>query len=305
MTLGPILEGEKMSGFAKGGKPAVFLPLLMGISILLVSIFVDPVGHMITFVGVFLLMLSTFMANFYRDPDRPISKQQGLVVSPADGHVMFVKRERAIARRPSREEFSQQNCEFDKLTGDWVNSACESPLEFTTEQKWEEVPSGEEGEDDAWRVAIFMSPMDVHVNRSPFAAKITHMEHRLGKGKRRGPFLPAYKKESQYNERVRSVFTSTGEGGHTMGVSFEVIQISGALARTIFPWTMVDDILRRGERYGMIRLGSRVDVRVPASLYSPIVIGADSQNSSYPKGEFVSAGTSGLFEISNVLICEE
>jgi phosphatidylserine decarboxylase len=68
---------------------------------------------------------------------------------------------------------------------------------------------------------------------------------------------------------------------------------------------MVDDILRRGERYGMIRLGSRVDVRVPASLYSPIVIGADSQNSSYPKGEFVSAGTSTLFEISNVLICEE
>ena len=53
--------------------------------------------------------------------------------------------------------------------------------------------------------------------------------------------------------------------------------------------------MRRGQRYGMIRLGSRVDVRVPASLFTPSVIGVNAENPEYPKGEFVQAGTSILF----------
>lgn len=288
-----------MSGLARGGRLPVFLPLIMGISFLLVAIFVNPVGHVVSFLGIFCLMLSAFLANFYIDPDRPIAKDPGLIVSPADGHVMFVKRERAISRRPTKCESEDKLCESDELGGDWYPKPCENPLDFSTEQKWEEVSKGKESNSDVWRVAIFMSPMDVHVNRSPFASKIIHMEHRCGKGKRRGPFLPAYKKESQFNERVRSVFCSTGLGGHREGTSCEVIQISGALARTIIPWTGVGDELRRGERFGMIRLGSRVDVRVPSEIYNPKVIGADSKNPEYPKGEFVRAGTTVLFTSIN------
>ena len=135
-----------------------------------------------------------------------------------------------------------------------------------------------------------MSPLDVHVNRAPRAAKIIAMEHRTGKGKRRGPFAPAYRKESEFNERIRTVFEAED------GERIEVMQISGALARTIVPWKGIGDTLRRGERYGMIRLGSRVDVRVPANLYQPLVVSAEDQDSNHPKGQLIKAGSDIIFK---------
>ena len=72
------------------------------------------------------------------------------------------------------------------------------------------------------------------------------------------------------------------------------MQISGALARTIIPWKSEGDELRRGERFGMIRLGSRVDVRVPART-TPCVISAEEEKEGYPKGEFVKAGSTILY----------
>ena len=134
-----------------------------------------------------------------------------------------------------------------------------------------------------------MSPLDVHVNRAPMASTITAMEHRTGKGMRRGPFAAAFKKESQYNERVRSVFQSDD------GTIAEVMQISGALARTIVPWVSQGATLRRGQRFGMIRLGSRVDVRVQASKFNVGVISAEDGDSEHPKGQFVMAGSTILY----------
>ena len=74
------------------------------------------------------------------------------------------------------------------------------------------------------------------------------------------------------------------------------MQISGALARTIVPWKGIGDELRRGERYGMIRLGSRVDVRVPAAHYEPQVLSAEDKHPQYPKGQFVKAGADIIFK---------
>ena len=234
-------------------------------------------------------MLSAFFANFWRDPDRPIPRDAGVLVSPADGHVMFVRRERATGRRPSKTERESDTCESDSLTGDWYPHPLSNPLHFETEQRFEAVPRGQESDKDVFRVAIFMSPLDVHVNRAPLAGTLHRMEHRAGKGLQRGPFIAAYKKESQYNERVRTVFKNENE------LFVEVTQISGALARTIVPWLDVDTEVRRGQRYGMIRLGSRVDIRVPAELFTPNVCSAEEQNPSFPKGEFVQAGSSILF----------
>ena len=180
-------------------------------------------------------------------------------------------------------------CIRDRLTGDWYPQPLPNPLYFETEQRFEAVSNGEESDDDVYRIAIFMSPLDVHVNRAPLAGTLHRMEHRAGKGLRRGPFIAAYKKESQYNERVRSVFKNENE------LFVEVTQISGALARTIVPWLDVDSEVRRGQRYGMIRLGSRVDLRVPAALFTPNVCSAEEKNPAYPKGEFVQAGSSILF----------
>jgi phosphatidylserine decarboxylase len=162
-------------------------------------------------------------------------------------------------------------------------------LQFLNEQRWEAVPEGEESETDAWRVAVFMSPLDVHVNRAPIAGSIIRMEHRTGKGLRRGPFTPAFRKESAWNERVRTVFERDD------GLHIESTQISGRLSRTIVSWSGEGDVLRRGQRYGMIRLGSRVDVRVPATQFEPAVIGANDRSQDFPKGEYIQAGTSILF----------
>lgn len=274
-----------MGVFARGGVIPTITWLLMGITIEIIALTVDDLNGLAHVFGMLCFMLTAIIANFYRDPDRPIPKDEGVIISPADGHIMFVMRERATGRRPAKDEPSIH----DPLTGDWHENPSDEPLKFPNEQRWEAVPEGEESESDAWRVAIFMSPFDVHVNRSPIAGTIIRMEHRTGKGLRRGPFVPAYRKESAWNERVRTVFLRVD------GLHVESTQISGLLARTIAPWSGEGDEMRRGQRYGMIRLGSRVDVRVPADKFFPNVIGANAENTEYPKGEFVQAGSSILF----------
>ena len=274
-----------MGVFARGGIAPTVTWLLMGIAIEAIALIVDDLNGLAHVFGMLCFMITAIIANFYRDPDRPIPKEEGIIVSPADGHIMFVVRERATGRRPTKDESSIH----DILTGDWHETPCEQPLSFPNEQRWEAVPDGEESESDAWRVAIFMSPFDVHVNRAPVAGTIIRMEHRTGKGLRRGPFVPAFRKESAWNERVRTVFLRED------GLHVESTQISGRLARTIAPWSGEGDEMRRGQRYGMIRLGSRVDVRVPANIFIPNVIGANAEQAEYPKGEFVQAGTSILF----------
>jgi phosphatidylserine decarboxylase len=274
-----------MGVFARGGVIPTITWLLMGCAIEIIAITVDDLNGLAHVFGMLCFMITAIIANFYRDPDRPIPKDEGVIISPADGHIMFVMRERATGRRPTKDESSIH----DSLTGDWHETPCDEPLKFPNEQRWEAVPAGEELESDAWRIAIFMSPFDVHVNRAPIAGTIIRMEHRTGKGLRRGPFVPAYRKESAWNERVRTVFLRSDD------LHVEATQISGSLARTIAPWSGEGDEMRRGQRYGMIRLGSRVDVRVPANQFTPNVIGANAENEEYPKGEFVQAGSSILF----------
>ncbi|MEC8589748.1 MAG: phosphatidylserine decarboxylase [Candidatus Thermoplasmatota archaeon] len=278
-----------MAGLAQGGHAPVATFTIAGITILVGGIYLDTLNGLMPLLGVFSLMIAVFFANFWRDPDRPIPQDAGILVSPADGHVMFVRRERANGRRPSRKEREKGNIEHDEHTGDWYPKPCEKPLSFETEQRFV-AAEGEHQGSDVWRIAIFMSPLDVHVNRAPRAAKIIAMEHRTGKGKRRGPFAPAYRKESEFNERVRTVFEAED------GERIEVMQISGSLARTIVPWKGIGDTLRRGERYGMIRLGSRVDVRVPANLYQPLVVSAEDQDSNHRKGQFIKAGSDIIFK---------
>ncbi len=282
-----------MAGLAHGGHGPVLIPFFMGGSALIIGATIDSLYGLIPLFAIFCFMFSAFCANFWRDPDRPIPREDGILVSPADGHVMFVRRERATGRRPSKIEEESGNCQSDTLTGIWFPEPSSDPLLFETEQRFQSVPEGEESPTDVFRIAIFMSPLDVHVNRSPCAGTLLRMEHRTGKGMRRGPFRPAFKKESQYNERVRSVFCSESNA------MIEVTQISGILARTIIPWLGTNSKVRRGQRYGMIRLGSRVDIRAPAIHFSPTVISAEQKNPNHPKGEFVQAGTTVLFRARN------
>jgi len=103
------------------------------------------------------------------------------------------------------------------------------------------------------RVCIFMNVFNVHVNRAPVAGTITAASYREGKF-----FNASLDKASEHNERF-SVAVKTA-AGHTIGA----VQIAGLVARRIVRKVKPGDTLRAGQRYGLIRFGSRVDVYIPA-----------------------------------------
>jgi len=101
------------------------------------------------------------------------------------------------------------------------------------------------------RISIFMSVFDCHVNRSPVSGRIERMVYRAGK------FLSAdLDKASEDNERNALVIAAGG-------ARIAVIQIAGLVARRIVPFVREGDAIAAGQRIGMIRFGSRVDVYLP------------------------------------------
>lgn len=114
--------------------------------------------------------------------------------------------------------------------------------------------------DGRTRVAIFMSPLNVHVNRAPLAGTVTSVEHIPG------GFVPAFNKESENNERVVWHFdTELGD--------IEMVQIAGAVARRIVPYVPQGTKVEQGERIGLIRFGSRVDIYLPEGVEVDVEVG--------------------------------
>ena len=103
-----------------------------------------------------------------------------------------------------------------------------------------------------WRqISIFLSPMDVHVNRTPVEGSVTHVEYHPGK------FLPAYKVEAgQLNEWTEVWFEREGR-------TVVCRQIVGILARRIVCRLNPGDRVSRGQRFGVMKFGSRIDLYVP------------------------------------------
>ncbi|MGW4159761.1 phosphatidylserine decarboxylase [Streptomyces sp. NPDC004788] len=114
--------------------------------------------------------------------------------------------------------------------------------------------------DGRTRVAIFMSPLNVHVNRAPLAGTVTSVEHVPG------GFVPAFNKESENNERVVWHFdTELGD--------VEMVQIAGAVARRIVPYIPQGTKVEQGDRIGLIRFGSRVDIYLPEGVEVAVEVG--------------------------------
>jgi phosphatidylserine decarboxylase len=103
-----------------------------------------------------------------------------------------------------------------------------------------------------WRqISIFLSPMDVHVNRAPIDGRVTHVEYHPGR------FLPAYREEAgQHNEWTEVWFDNNG----TVIVCRQIV---GILARRIVTRLAVGQQVARGERFGIMKFGSRIDLFVP------------------------------------------
>lgn len=117
------------------------------------------------------------------------------------------------------------------------------------------------GIDPMPRISIFLSVFDVHVNRAPMAGRIATVAYRPGK------FLNAdLDKASEDNERNGLVIESAG-------VRLGVVQIAGMIARRIVCSVKEGDLVGAGERFGIIRFGSRVDVYMPANAKPVVAVG--------------------------------
>ncbi len=151
------------------------------------------------------IVLACFFLFFFRDPERSITKDADVVISPADGRVM-------VAGTPTGE-------------------AC---------------PEGN------WRqISIFLSPMDVHVNRMPIGGRVTKVEYHPGR------FLPAYRADAgDLNE-----YTEVTVDHH--GQPIVVRQIVGVLARRIVCRVKEGDVVQAGDRFGVMKFGSRMDIFIP------------------------------------------
>jgi phosphatidylserine decarboxylase len=118
-----------------------------------------------------------------------------------------------------------------------------------------------ENMDEGKLVSVFLSPLDVHINRSPIAGKIIRITYVEGKR------IPATSDTtSLVNERNSLVIE--GED-----VTVTCTQIAGILARRIVCWPRTGDNLRKGEKFGMIKFGSRTDLLVPANVEIAVSVG--------------------------------
>jgi phosphatidylserine decarboxylase len=127
------------------------------------------------------------------------------------------------------------------------------------------VTSVDTGVEDAWlpdgrgdRVTVFLSLHNVHVTRSPIAARLERSEE-LGDG-----FAPALYRRAADNRRNRLLLDADG-------LPVVVVQVAGAIARTITNWVRPDDRLEPGQRLAVIHFGSRADVLVPTGVAEVLV----------------------------------
>lgn len=121
-------------------------------------------------------------------------------------------------------------------------------------------PALEDG--DVTRISIFMSVFDVHINRAPIGGTVRRVVYIPGK------FLNAdLDKASEENERQHLLIERAD------GLKVGFTQIAGLVARRIVPFVKPGDILAAGQRFGLIRFGSRVDVYLPAGTEPQVLIG--------------------------------
>lgn len=111
------------------------------------------------------------------------------------------------------------------------------------------------------RISIFLAIWNVHVNRAPEAGTITSMQYRPGK------FLAAMvaRASAENEQNVISVRTAAGE------LMFK--QIAGLIARRVVCWKKPGDLVTRGERIGLVRFGSRVDLWLPSDAQLQVSVG--------------------------------
>jgi phosphatidylserine decarboxylase len=116
--------------------------------------------------------------------------------------------------------------------------------------------------DDAWKqISIFLSPMDVHVNRIPASGRVTKVAYLPGR------FLPAYRHEAGGANERSEIWID--HGGQTVVAR----QVVGMLARRVVCRASVGDEVRAGDRFGIMKFGSRMDIFLPSTATITVEVG--------------------------------
>ena len=152
------------------------------------------------------LLLTAFMAYFFRAPARTVPSESGIVVSPADGKVLVVER---------------------------IDASDEA---------------------SATQVSIFLSPMDVHINRAPIGGTIESVTYKPGEFR-----VASRKIASEVNEQ--NVISIRGAE-----MSVVARQIAGLVARRIVCWKKAGEHVETGERIGLMKFSSRMDVIMTSDI---------------------------------------
>ncbi len=170
----------------------------------------------LTFMALTGLVATFFICYFFRDPDRVIPNYSGVVVSPADGKIIF-------AGPVDNNLFLEGKC---------------------------------------LKISIFMSIFNVHVNRIPYAGQVKRIRYYPGKF-----FSANLDKASKLNEH-NAIILATEEEQEIC-----IVQIAGLIARRIICNIQKGETVDRGQRFGLICFGSRLDVYLPPTLNLGVVAG--------------------------------
>jgi phosphatidylserine decarboxylase len=136
------------------------------------------------------------------------------------------------------------------------------------------------GDTPLTRISIFMNVFNVHVNRIPCDGTVIALTYRPGRF-----FNASFDKASEHNERMAALIRTEGPDGGTINIA--VVQIAGLVARRIKCTLVEGQRVTRGERYGIIRFGSRLDVYLPQGI-EPLVV----------EGQHATAGETLLADLS-------
>jgi phosphatidylserine decarboxylase len=206
---------EMFPKFAHYGSDVIAVVMISCVLIVLAS-FLVPLLSFRIILDLIALLAAAFTLYFFRDPDRsPAASGDEMVISPADGKVVFIG-------ETDEPEFLRSRAKM---------------------------------------VSIFMSPANVHVNRIPLNGIVKYLRYI------KGEYIVAFdEKSSERNERMLIGLENKGQR-----VLFK--QIAGFIARRIVCELSEGQAVRAGERFGMIKFGSRVDVLLPMNCDVKVKMG--------------------------------
>ncbi len=114
----------------------------------------------------------------------------------------------------------------------------------------------------AKRISIFLSIFDVHINRAPIKGKVEYRHYAPGE------FLPAFEPKASIKNEMNTIGIEDSDGSRVV-----VRQIAGLIARRILCWKNPGDRIERGDRFGLIRFGSRTDIFLPLDARVEVSLG--------------------------------